>query len=108
MKSIPRTRPIGHSYPDLISVIQESASDLVEYQLTQDHDRFRFEKQKIALLFILILSLWVMFFFLEERIDDLRSSMGVPAGEQRFTLPPPDPVDPERSQPETSQFHYVI
>jgi hypothetical protein len=60
-----------HPYSELIAVVQESASDLVEYQMTRDRERFAYEKQKLVLLILLILSLWIMFFLLWGKLDDL-------------------------------------
>jgi hypothetical protein len=61
-----------HPYSELIAVVQESASDLVEHQMTRDRERFQYEKQKLVLLITLILSLWIMFFLLWGKLDELR------------------------------------
>ena len=60
-----------HPYSELIAVVQESASDLVEHQMTRDRERFVYEKQKLVLLILLILSLWIMFFLLWGKLEDL-------------------------------------
>ena len=72
MKFVPRSRQTMHPYSELIAVVQESASDLVEHQMTRDRERFDYEKQKLVLLITLILSLWIMFFLLWGKLDDLR------------------------------------
>ncbi len=72
MKYVPRPRQTMHPYSELIAVVQESASDLVEHQMTRDRQRFQYEKQKLALLIVLILSLWIMFFLLWGKLDDIR------------------------------------
>ena len=71
MKFVPRSRQTMHPYSELIAVVQESASDLVEHQMTRDRERFAYEKQKLVLLILLILSLWIMFFLLWGKLDDL-------------------------------------
>ena len=96
MRSAPRPRTTMHPYSELIAVVQESASDLVEHQMMRDRHRFFYEKQKLALLIVLILSLWIMFFLLWGRLDELsqrgrasrRTSNGPPPGQPRpnFTL----------------------
>jgi len=60
-----------HPYAELITAVQESASDIVEHQMTRDRERFAYEKQKLVLLITLILSLWIMFFLLWGKLDDL-------------------------------------
>src|SRR5471032_2993134 len=79
MRSAPRPRTTMHPYSELIAVIQESASDLVEHQMMRDRQRFFYEKQKLALLIVLILSLWIMFFLLWGRLDELSPSEAAPA-----------------------------
>ena len=61
-----------HPYSELIATVQESAADLVEHQMTRDRERFAYEKQKLVLLILMFLSLWVMFFLLWEKLDDFR------------------------------------
>jgi hypothetical protein len=79
MKSIPHSRHNMHPYSDLIATVQESAADLVEHQMTCDRQRFQYEKQKLVLLIVLILSLWIMFFLLWGKLDDLRPGDTSPA-----------------------------
>ena len=77
-----RSRSTMHPYSELIAVVQESASDLVEHQMTRDRERFAYEKQKLVLLILLILSLWIMFFLLWEKLDDLRPGESAPSSER--------------------------
>ena len=94
-----------HPYSELITAVQESASDLVEHQMTRDRERFAYEKQKLVLLITLILSLWIMFFLLWGKLDDLCPAKDVPSGENHTSPLVPDLVTPDR---EPSSFHYVI
>ena len=71
MKSVPRPRISMHPYSELIATVQESASDLVEHQMARDRERFAYEKQKLVLLILLILSIWIMFFLLWGKLDEL-------------------------------------
>ena len=57
-------RPAGHSYRELTATVQESASDLIDHQMKRDRERFSYEKQKLVLLILIALSLWIMFFLL--------------------------------------------
>lgn len=91
MKSAPRPRTAMHPYSELITAIQESASDVVEHQMTRDRHRFFYEKQKLALLMVLILTLWIMFFLLWEKLDELGAIETAPAGERQEAAPPSDP-----------------
>ena len=93
MRSAPRPRTTMHPYSELIAVVQESASDLVEHQMMRDRQRFFYEKQKLALLIVLILSLWIMFFLLWGRLDELSPGETAPAAE-RQTAPLQDSHDP--------------
>jgi hypothetical protein len=91
-----------HPYHDLISVVQESASDLVEHQMTRERERFRFERHKLALLVILILSLWIMFFLIWGELDELKVDKDSPTEDiqvpsHHFLLPVPQ-----------QEPHYVI
>ena len=109
MKSVPRSRQTMHPNSELIATVQKSASEIVEHQMTRDRERFQFEKQKLGLLIVLILSLWVMFFFLCDKLDELRPNGAAPAGENNTSTPLADPTtQPDRDQGESSQFHYVI
>jgi hypothetical protein len=81
-----------HPYSELIAVVQESASDLLEHQMTRDRERFAYEKQKLVLLITLILSLWIMFFLLWGKLDDLRAGEADPAAVHN--PPPSDLVTP--------------
>lgn len=81
-----------HPYSELIAVVQESASDLVEHQMTRDQERFAYEKQKLVLLITLILSLWIMFFLLWGKLDDLSAGEAAPGAEHN--PPPSDLVAP--------------
>ena len=103
-----KSRQNMHPYSELITAVQESASRIVEHQMTRDRERFQFEKQKLGLLIVLILSLWVMFFFLCDKLDELRPGEATPAGENHASPPLADPTTPDRDQRESSQFHYVI
>jgi hypothetical protein len=78
MKHVPRPRQTMHPYSELIATVQESASDLVEHQMTRDRERFQYEKQKLVLLILLILSLWIMFFLLWGKLYDLCPSDTTP------------------------------
>jgi hypothetical protein len=82
-----------HPYSELITAVQESASDLVEHQMTRDCHRFFYEKHKLALLIVLILSLWIMFFLLWGRLDELIPTDNAPAAERQMA-PLRDPHDP--------------
>ena len=109
MKSVPRSRQTMHPHSELIATVQKSASEIVEHQMTRDRERFQFEKQKLGLLIVLILSLWVMFFFLCDKLDELRPGEVAPAGESHNPIPIAEPTaQPDRDQQEPSQFHYVI
>ena len=104
-----KSRQNMHPYSELITAVQESASRIVEHQMTRDRERFQFEKQKLGLLIVLILSLWVMFFFLCDKLDELRPGEVAPAGESHNPIPIAEPTaQPDRDQQEPSQFHYVI
>jgi hypothetical protein len=108
MKFVPRSRQPMHPYAELIITVQESAADLVEHQMTRDRERFQFEKHKLVLLIALILSVWIMFFLLWAKLDDLRPAKDAPFREKHSSPPVSDPAMPDRDQPETTQFHYVI
>ncbi len=71
-----------HPYSELIATVQESAADLVEHQMTRDRERFAYEKQKLVLLLLMFLSLWIMFFLLWEKLDDLRPAESAPSSER--------------------------
>jgi hypothetical protein len=91
-----------HPYHELIAVVQESASDLVEHQMTRDRERFRFERHKLALLVILILSLWIMFFLIWGELDEVKVEKSSPVEDiqvpsHHFLPPVPEP-----------EPHYVI
>ncbi len=95
----PLHRPLRPN-PGLITAVQESASDLIEHQMIRDRQRFKFEKQKLVLLLTLILSLWLMFALLWEKLDDLR-----PAGAAPTLESAPPSLDSENPNPEP---HYVL
>ncbi len=82
MKPTHRSRHPMHPYSELIATVQESAADLVEHQMTRDRERFAYEKQKLVLLLLMFLSLWVMFFLLWEKLDDLRPGESAPSSER--------------------------
>ena len=88
-----------HPYSELIAVVQESASDLVEHQMTRDRHRFFYEKQKLALLIVLILSLWIMFFLLWGKLDELAPIE---------TLPPDPPTHLHRDSQDPASPYYAI
>ena len=92
MKSVPRSRPPMHPYSELIATVQESTADLVEYQMMRDRERFAYEKQKLVLLILLILSIWIMFFLLWGKLDDFRPGDAPPAAEHNSS--PSDLVAP--------------
>ena len=100
MISAPRPRTTMHPYSELIAVVQESASDLVEHQMMRDRQRFFYEKQKLALLIVLILSLWIMFFLLWGRLDELSPSEAAPAAERQMA--------PLRDSHDPTSPYYVI
>jgi hypothetical protein len=77
-----RHRPSGHSYRELIATVQESACDLIEHQQKRDQDRFSYEKYKLALLGLIALTLWIMFFLLWGKLDNARSDEFTPAVER--------------------------
>jgi len=81
-----------HPYSELIATVQESAADLVEHQMKRDRERFAYEKQKLVLLILLILSIWIMFFLLWGKLDDLRPGDAPPAAEHNSS--PSDLVAP--------------
>jgi hypothetical protein len=89
-----------HPYSELIAVVQESASDLVEHQMMRDRQRFFYEKQKLALLIVLILSLWIMFFLLWGRLDELSPGENTPAIERQMA--------PHRDSHDPTSPYYVI
>jgi hypothetical protein len=100
MRSAPRPRTTMHPYSELIAVVQESASDLVEHQMMRDRQRFFYEKQKLALLIVLILSLWIMFFLLWGRLDELSPGENTPAIERQMA--------PHRDSHDPTSPYYVI
>jgi hypothetical protein len=100
MRSGPRPRTTMHPYSELIAVVQESASDLVEHQMMRDRQRFFYEKQKLALLIVLILSLWIMFFLLWGRLDELIPTDDAPAAERQ--------IAPHRDSHDPTSPYYVI
>ena len=79
-----------HPYSELIATVQESAADLVEHQMMRDRERFAYEKQKLVLLILLILSVWIMFFLLWGKLDVLHPDDTAPAAEH-LVPPPSDP-----------------
>jgi hypothetical protein len=98
--------PAWHSYRELIATVQESAADLVEHQMTRDRERFSYEKQKLVLLILMFLSLWIMFFLLWEKLDDFRPDNAPPAVERNST---PDPTTlPGHPFEEPVAIHYVL
>ena len=95
-----------HPYSELIATVEESAADLVEHQMTRDRERFAYEKQKLVLLILMFLSLWIMFFLLWERLDDLRSDEAPPAADRNSS---PDPTTlPGHHFDEPVAIHYVL
>ena len=100
MRSAPRPRTTMHPYSELIAVVQESASDLVEHQMMRDRQRFFYEKHKLALLIVLILSLWIMFFLLWGRLDELSPGEAAPAAERQMA--------PHRDSHDPTSPYYVI
>ncbi len=99
-------RPAGHSYREFISTVQESAADLVEHQMTRDRERFSYEKQKLVLLILICLSLWVMFFLLWEKLDDFRPDDAPPAVERNSNSNPT--TLPGHRFEEPVAIHYVL
>lgn len=98
--------PAGHSYRELIATVQESAADLVEHQMTRDRERFSYEKQKLVLLILMFLSLWIMFFLLWEKVDEFRPDEATPAVERNS---PPEPTTlPGHGFEEPIAIHYVV
>jgi hypothetical protein len=96
----------GHSYRELVATVQESTADLVEHQMTRDRERFAYEKQKLVLLILMVLSLWIMFFLLWERLDDFRPDEAPPAVERNSS---PDPSTlPGHRFDEPIAIHYVV
>lgn len=95
-------RPAGHSYRELIATVQESASDLIDHQMKRDRERFSYEKQKLVLLILIALSLWIMFFLLWEKLDDLRPGDSTPAAEHHSPSSFPAP-----RQEEPISIHYI-
>jgi hypothetical protein len=97
-----------HPYSELIAVVQESASDLVEHQMTRDRERFAYEKQKLVLLITLILSVWIMFFLLWGKLDDLRPGDTAPAADHNPSPPSFDPDTlPHRNFGEPTAHSYA-
>src|ERR1700761_1915883 len=91
MSSCHRHRPIGPSYRELIATGEESAGDLIDYQMKRDQERFSYEKQKLALLILIVLSLWVMFFVFWEKLDDARPLDPAPAIDRHSVPSFPEP-----------------
>ena len=95
-----------HPYSELIATVQESAADLVEHQMMRDRERFAYEKQKLVLLILLMLSIWIMFFLLWGKLDDFRPDDIAPAAERN-----PSPSDlatlPDRNFGEPMAHHYA-
>jgi len=91
-----------HPYHELIAVVQESASDLVEHQMTRDRERFRFERYKLALLVTLILSLWIVFFLIWRELDELKVEKSSPVEDIQVPSHQMPPAVPEQAP------HYVI
>ena len=79
MKRTRRPRHFMHPQYDLVATVQESAADLVEHQITRDRQRIAYETQKLVLLILMFLSLWIMFFLLWEKLDDFRPDGAPPA-----------------------------
>ena len=101
-----RSRSTMHPYSELITTVQESAADLVEHQITRDRERFAYEKQKLVLLILMLLSLWTMFFLLWEKLDDFRPDDAPPAVERNSS---PDPTTlPGHHFEEPIAIHYAI
>ncbi len=99
-------RPTGHSYRELIATVQESAADLVEYQMTRDQERIAYEKQKLVLLILMFLSFFIMFFLLWERLDGFRPDETPPVIERNG---PPGPATlPGHRFDEPVAIHYVL
>jgi lipopolysaccharide export system protein LptC len=73
-------------YSELIRVVQESASDLVEHQMTRDRQRFLYEKHKLALLITLLLTLWIMFFLLWEKLDERQPTEAAPTSPTYYVV----------------------
>jgi hypothetical protein len=73
-------------YSELIRVLQESASDLVEHQRTRNRQRFLYERHKLILLITLLLSLWVMFFLLWEKLDEKPPAAAAPTPSPTYVL----------------------
>jgi hypothetical protein len=106
MKSVPRSGHSMHPYSELITTVQESSADLVEHQMTRDRERFAYEKQKLVLLILMFLSLWIMFFLLWEKLDDFRPDEGTPAVERNSN---PDPAaKPLHRFEDPIAVHYVL
>ena len=106
MKPTHRSRHPMHPYSELIATVQESAADLVEHQMTRDRERFAYEKQKMVLLILMFLSLWIMFFLLWEKLDDFRPDEETPAVERNSN---PDPAaKPLHHFEEPVAIHYVV
>lgn len=80
-----------HPYAEPITTVQESAADVVEYQMTRDRHRFFYEKQKLALLIVLMLTLWIMFFLLWGKLDELAPIETAPPAEHQEAPPLSDP-----------------
>jgi hypothetical protein len=73
-------------YSELIKVVQESASDIVEHQMTRDRQRFLYEKHKLVLLITLLLSLWIMFFLLWEKLDEMQPAEAAPTSSTYYVV----------------------
>ncbi len=87
-----RYRPSGHSYRELIATVQESSSDLIDHQIKRDQERFAFEKQKLVLLIVVVLSLWIMFFLFWQKLDDVRPGDPAPAVDHHSAPTFPEPI----------------
>lgn len=106
MKPSNRSRHSMHPCSELIATVQESAADLVEHQMTRDRERFAYEKQKLVLLILMVLSLWIMFCLLWEKVDEFRPDEATPAVERNS---PPEPTAlPGHPFEEPIAIHYVV
>ena len=96
MKRTRRPRHFMHPQYDLIATVQESAAaDLIEHQIMRGRQRFAYETQKLVLLILMFLSLWIMFFLLWEKLDDFRPDVEPPALERISpSLPAPSFGEP--------------
>lgn len=67
-------------YSELIEKIEECADAFTRDQDERDYQLVQYEKFKVFLLVLLLISTWIMFFLLWTRLDDLPVNQPAPSG----------------------------